>query len=242
MLIPMEPIDIVYRGEDFFVFDKPPGTFVHPPETSEFRIDRRKIALYALREQLRRPVFPVHRLDAPTSGLVLCAYSSDGASALSRLFVERRISKIYHAVVRGFVEPHGKIDLALSARGGLIPAETAYQCLKQIEIPRAVGKKYPTARYSLVSVQPITGRWHQIRRHFDQISHPLLGDIEHGDSHHNRFFRDSLGIRGLCLRATRLEFVHPVHQQAVRIEAPVSETWRRIYDLFGFTVPPPRPE
>lgn len=227
-------MNILYQDEYFFAIDKPAGYFVHPPERSPFPVPREKICLYSLREHFGREVFPAHRLDAPTTGLVLFALSREAAAELGKLFMERRIQKTYQAVARGHLPPSGVIELPLEIAGfsELMEARTLYKCLKHIELPVAVGKKYPTARYSLLEVQPVTGRWHQIRRHFDRIAHPLLGDIEHGDSHHNRFFRDELKIPGLCLRASTLEFVHPWTQEPMTLKAPPCEKWQKIEKLF----------
>lgn len=224
---------ILYQDDYFFAIDKPAGHFVHPPERSPYPVPREKICLYQLRELLNKDVYPVHRLDAPTSGVVLWATSKEATRELSRLFMERQLQKTYHAVVRGFTEDQGSIDIPLEVAGfGLQESKTEYKKLGSIELPYAVGKKYPTSRYSLVEVHPVTGRWHQIRRHFDRISHPLLGDIEHGDSHHNRFFRDELKIQGLCLKATRISLQHPWTQENITIEAPPCEKWNRIQSLF----------
>jgi tRNA pseudouridine65 synthase len=225
---------IVYQDEYFFVIDKPAGYFVHPPERSAFPTPPEKICLYALREKFRQEVFPVHRLDAPTSGLVIFAFDKEATRGLSQLFADREMQKTYRAVARGHTDSEGTIELPLKIAGFADPIEarTQYTTLKQIELPVAVGKKYSSARYSLLQVRPETGRWHQIRRHFDQIAHPLLGDIEHGDSHHNRFFRDQLQIAGLCLRATELSFRHPWSRQPLRIQAPACEKWEKIETLF----------
>lgn len=225
---------IIHETENYFVIDKPGGVFVHPPEASRFPVPADRIALYRLRDLLDRDVFPVHRLDAPTSGLVLFANSRAATRELSRLFADREMKKTYQAVARGYLEDTGEITMPLAIKGFSEPinAHTTYRTLARVELQEPVGKKYPTARYSLIEVFPHTGRWHQIRRHFDQISHPLLGDIEHGDSHHNRFFRDNLGIHGLCLRATRLEFIDPWSLQTVKIHAPIHETWQQISKLF----------
>lgn len=227
---------ILYQDEHFFAIDKPAGYFVHPPELSPYPVPKEKICLYHLRKLMNQDVFPVHRLDAPTSGVLLFAMSKPATRELSRLFMERKLKKTYHAVIRGFVEDEGRIDLPLEVAGedSLLEATTLFKKLSSIELPFMVGKKYPTARYSLVEVQPVTGRWHQIRRHFDRTAHPLLGDIEHGDSHHNRFFRDELIIQGLCLRAVQVNFVHPWSGKPLQIEAPDCDKWNRIYRLFNF--------
>ena len=234
-------MNLVYKDPYFFAIDKPEGVFVHPPEASPYPVPREKIALFRLQALFGCSVYPVHRLDAATSGLVLFAFSKSATRELSALFASREIKKTYAAVARGFVDEVGKIDLPLEIKGFETPidATTHYRRLRTIELPYAIGKRHPTARYSLVEVNPHTGRWHQIRRHFDRIAHPLLGDIEHGDSHHNRFFRDTIGIKGLCLRAKSLEFVHPWTREQVRINADTNQKWRRIECLFDDQTPGP---
>ncbi|WP_374032507.1 pseudouridine synthase [Bdellovibrio bacteriovorus] len=233
------PLKIIYQDENFFAIDKPSGFFVHPPELSPYPVPKERICLWHLRKMFRKDVFPVHRLDAPTSGIVLFAMSRQDARELNFLFAERRMHKTYHAVVRGFVPASGSIDLPLEVDEGqsIVEAQTVFHSLAQVELPYAVGKKYPTSRYSLVQAHPVTGRWHQIRRHFDRIAHPLLGDIEHGDSHHNRFFRDTLNIKGLCLKATKIEMDSPWNGKPVVIEAPPCEKWDQIHKLFSWQPP-----
>ncbi|KYG70005.1 pseudouridine synthase [Bdellovibrio bacteriovorus] len=231
----MNPFKILFQDKHFFAIDKPAGYFVHPPELSPYPVPREKICLYHLRKHFNQDVFPVHRLDAPTSGVLLFAMSRDSARELNRLFADRKMHKTYQAVVRGIVEEEGRIDLPLEIDEGRVLAEstTLYKRLSTIELPFPVGKKYPTARYSWVEVNPVTGRWHQIRRHFDRIAHPLLGDIEHGDSHHNRFFRDHLEIRGLCLKATSIRMQNPWSQEEITIRTEPCEKWDKIEKLFS---------
>jgi tRNA pseudouridine65 synthase len=229
-------------SSNFCVLDKPPGFFVHPPEASRYPVAKEKICLYALESELGKKVYPVHRLDAATSGLVLFAFSKTATRLLSRLFKDREIQKTYHAVVRGFTADEGVIDFPLEIKGFRDPisARTSYRTLSRLELPYPVGPegrpaRYPTSRYSYLEVSPETGRWHQIRRHFDRIAHPLIGDVDHGDSHHNRHFRDRLGIPGLCLRATRLSFQDPWTGLPVTFEAPSTEQWQKLHKLFSLT-------
>ncbi|MGZ3768114.1 MAG: pseudouridine synthase [Bdellovibrio sp.] len=230
-----EKLKILFQDEHFFAIDKPSGFFVHPPELSPYPVPKEKICIHVLKKIMGQDVFPVHRLDAPTSGVILFTTSSRATRELSRLFMERKLRKTYHAVVRGWLDDHGSIQLPLEAgkEKNLVEAVTIFKTVKQIEVAFPVGKKYPTARYSLLEINPVTGRWHQIRRHFDRIAHPLLGDIEHGDSHHNRFFRDNLNIRGLCLKASAIELEHPWTGEQLKIESPLCEKWERIYSLFN---------
>ncbi|MEN0059473.1 MAG: pseudouridine synthase [Bdellovibrio sp.] len=232
-------MDLLYKDEHFIAVFKPSGFHVHPHENVQHRVSRDKICLYHARRMMKQHVYPVHRLDAATSGVLLFALSSASASRLCKIFSDREVHKTYQAVVRGYVKDEETLDipLELDSTGDLVEARTHYKRLGTVEFPVAVGKKFPTARYSWVEVQPHTGRYHQIRRHFNRISHPLLGDAVHGDSHHNRFFRNQIGIEGLCLKALRLEFTHPWSEKSISIEAPACERWNKIQNLFSSEQP-----
>lgn len=228
-------MQILFQDEHYVAVNKPAGFHVHPPEDETHRVPREKIVLYQVRRLMKQHVYPVHRLDAGTSGVLLFALSSEAAGKMNKLFTERKTDKTYHAVVRGFVSDAGMIELPLEldSTGDLVEAQTSYRRLQKMELPVAVGKKFPTARYSWVEVTPHTGRFHQIRRHFNRISQPLLGDAAHGDSHHNQFFRNHLGIAGLCLKALRLSFTHPLTDEFISIQAPPCEKWNKIQELFA---------
>ncbi len=225
---------LLYQDEYFVAVEKPSGFHVHPPEDG-YPVPRDKVCLYLVRDMLKQHVYPVHRLDAGTSGVLIFALSSDSARELSRLFAERLTKKTYHAVVRGYTPAEGDIHipLELDSTGVAVEAHTSYKRLATIEFPVAVGKKFPTARYSMIEAKPHTGRFHQIRRHLNRITHPLLGDSYHGDSRHNQFFRNHLGIEGLCLKAIQLEFVHPWTKANISITAPKCEKWNKIQNLFA---------
>lgn len=229
------PFPLIYEDEYFFAIDKPSGFFVHPPEMTRHKVPEDKICLYALKRHLGYKPIPVHRLDAPTSGLVLFAKNTRYAAELNFLFSEREIKKTYHAVVRGFTPTEGCINSPLEIMEGkyIVECETNYKTLSNLELNVQVTNKYPTSRYSLVEIYPRTGRWHQIRRHFDRMSHPLIGDTEHGDSYHNRYFRDSLDIKGLCLRATELEFIHPWTETKLLLKVADCPKWKKIRTLFS---------
>lgn len=227
-------LQLLYQDEYFIAVNKPSGFHVHPHEDKRNRISRDKVCLYHARDLIGQHVYPVHRLDAGTSGVLLFALSSESARRLCKMFAEKSLQKTYHAVVRGYMAEEGEISLPLEldSTGNLVEATTLYRRLARVEFPVSVAKRFPTARFSLVEARPLTGRWHQIRRHLNRISHPILGDSEHGDSKQNRFFRENLGVSGLCLKAQSLELQHPWSQEKLRIEAPACEKWEKILGFF----------
>lgn len=209
------------------MIDKPAGFHVHPPEVNAHLVPKEKIILHQLRDQLQKKLFPVHRLDVGTSGVLLFALSSEAAAFLCQHFADQLVEKKYWALVRGFLPETGVIDLDLKLGEKTVSAVTEFKTLGQMEIPAAVGGRFSSARYSWLEVWPRSGRFHQIRRHLNRISHPVIGDAQHGDSRHNQYFRMQWGISGLCLRAMELKvadhFIFSAEQDS---------KWKRIESLF----------
>lgn len=231
-------LDIIYFDRRFVAVNKPSGLLVHrtswcPRETA---------CLELLRDQIDSYVYPVHRLDRATSGVVVFALDAEAASALSGLFRTRRVQKSYLAVVRGFVDLKGTFCDPLKREGGKSAhsAITEFHREATVELHAPVGR-YQTARYSLVRAIPRTGRHHQIRRHFAHASHPIIGDTKHGDSAHNRFFRDNLAIDRLLLMATDLSFPNPFATSIIRIHAPLPREIDRLFARIGWPIEPPEP-
>lgn len=227
---------ILHQDDSFVAIDKPAGYHVHPPEDETHSIVYRSNAMAILRDQLGRYVYPVHRIDRATSGVVLYALTPEAASALSQQFAGREVQKTYLALVRGWTDENGIIDSPmrgnLEGTGPELPAMTRFQRLARFSVEKAVGK-YSTARYSLVAAWPETGRLHQIRRHLRRISHPIVGDTIHGDGAHNRLFREIFGRQYLYLKAHRLEFRHPETGIQLTISSPWNRDWHRAFDWFG---------
>ncbi|MCP4782107.1 MAG: tRNA pseudouridine(65) synthase TruC [Fuerstiella sp.] len=220
-------MQILYQDEHLVAVAKPSGMFVHRSDADR---SVESVVVQTLRDQLKQHVYPVHRLDRATSGLLLLARSRSAAAASGHMFSERRVQKTYSALVRGYALPQGQIDTPLiSSRGREKPAShpwaepqhamTGYRTLQQFEIPIALGE-HTTTRCSLVEVHPETGRYHQIRRHFNYVSHPVIGDTSHGDGRHNRLYRDHFEAERLMLAAVRLEFRHPVTGTPCDIRCP----------------------
>ena len=224
-------LDILYRDDDLVAIQKPSGWFVHQTDLDRYA----KACMPVLRDQLGQWVYPVHRLDRGTSGVVLFALSSDVARELGRAFTSREISKTYLALVRGYLTEGGHVDHAYCPpdRETPVDALTDFQCLGTVELPHAVGR-YDTARYSLMKAMPITGRQHQIRRHCAHLRHPVIGDVRYGDRHHNQFFRKQFNLQRLLLMAVSLDFDHPTSGKRIEIHAPIPSAIQKIFQQFGW--------
>lgn len=223
--------DIIYLDDYLVAVNKPAGLLVHPSFLDNAET---QTAMKLVRNLLDRWVYPVHRLDKPTSGILVFALSSEVARLLTAAFTDRSVSKEYLAVVRGYTSESQTIDYPLreiwdkmtdreSSKGK--PAQQAVTCYERLataELPFAV-RPYPSARYSLLRVMPQTGRNHQIRRHLKHIFHPVIGDHKHGDNAHNRMFAEKLDSTRLLLHASRISFVHPVSNEQLSLHAPPSQ-------------------
>jgi len=220
-------LEILFQDEYLVAINKPSGLLVHRSPIDQYET---RFALQMTRDQIGRHVFPVHRLDKPTSGVLLFALSSEVASALTKQFTATTIHKNYLAVVRGYTNNSGVIDSDLQEELDKMtdkladkdkPAQSAithYERLATTELPYPVGR-YDTARYSLVSLQPKTGRKHQLRRHMKRIYHPIVGDTTHGDGKQNKFLREQFGLDRLMLHAISMGFLHPVTGKELLINA-----------------------
>ena len=221
--------------------NKPPGLLVH-----RTAIDRHesRFALQLLRDQLGQRVYTIHRLDKPTSGLLLFGRNSEAAAHVARQFAQRRVDKHYLAVVRGYCPEQGTVDHPLRDKADSVgrgsdgerparDAQTQFKRLATVELPYAVDR-YPSSRYSLVSLKPLTGRRHQLRRHMKHLGHPIIGDAKHGKGVHNRFFNLRFGCGRLLLACTGLAFDHPVSGERVELSASPGDDFRRLLHALGW--------
>lgn len=201
------PSRILHLDDTIVAIDKPSGMPTHPGPGAEDVIS----LMAAARNYLGAWVYPIHRLDRATSGVVVMARTKDVASLLAAAFAARQVGKIYHAVVRGWVADDVRIERPLERLHDDTEqsAYTHVQTLARYSADWSV-RPYPTARYSLLALRPETGRTHQLRRHLAGISHPIIGDTKYGDGAHNTAFRAHCGIHRLLLHAVQLEFRHPV--------------------------------
>ena len=240
-----EPLPILYRDEHLVVIDKPPALLVHRSE-----IDRHetRFAIQILRNQIGQHVWPVHRLDRGTSGILVFALNKEINSLLSKQFEAGSVEKTYLAVVRGHPEVEGCIDHPLSRQrddyewqGERMKEEaqealTRFRRITQIELPVAVDR-YPSSRYALLQLNPVTGRRHQLRRHLKHIAHPIIGDATYGKGRHNRYFAEHLNCHRLLLACTGLSFKHPLTNEVLNVKAPVTGEFAATLALFNWIDP-----
>ena len=233
-------LEILYQDDVLVAVNKPAGMLVH-----RSWLDRHEtqFVMQTLRDQIGQLVYPIHRLDRPTSGVLLFALNSEIANLLCLQFEQKQTEKQYLAVVRGYVTGHGEIDYPLKIQLDKIAdkfsqqdkapqsAVTFYEGLQTVEMPYGVGR-YATSRYSLVRLIPQTGRKHQLRRHMKHIFHPILGDTQYGDLHQNRALMEHTGCARLLLHAEKLTFVHPLTQRPMTIQAGLDAQWQNLMQTF----------
>ena len=227
--------DVIHRDDSIVAINKPSGLLVHRSGLAADRVT----CMTLLRDELGEWVYPVHRLDRGASGVLLFALNSDAAALLSAQFADRSTIKNYLAVVRGWAPPEAVVDYPLDDDERLgsprVEARTSLRRLATVELEHAVGR-YTTARYSLVDASPHTGRRHQIRRHLAHLRHPIIGDSVHGDGHHNRFFRETLGIDRLLLHGRTLTFDHPATSATMTLHAPPPSELASFFTQLGWSV------
>lgn len=230
--MPVQPLEIVYKDDYLVAINKPHGLLVHK---SSIAGDAQVFAIQMLRDQLGQWVYPVHRLDRKTAGVLLFALQQDTAGATQSLFAKRKVEKTYRAIVRGFTEDAGTIDRPLrnTDTGQLQDALTAFTTLARAAIPLPFGK-HEISRYSLVEIHPHTGRRHQIRRHLAGVNHPIIGDRPHGCNKQNRLWKSTWGLTTMLLHAAGLQLPHPITGQPIRMEAPESAPFRTARAVLGF--------
>lgn len=190
---PPPDVPVLYQDAELVVVQKPAGLVVHRGYARE-----RHVVMSLVRDRVGAYVHPVHRLDRGTSGVLVLALSQDAARALSLAFEQGRVEKRYLALVRGALTAPGRIDYAIpkDEDEARVPAQTDFTPLSG------------TARYTLVEARPLTGRFHQIRRHFKHIGHPIVLDKKYGRGIFHDVAR-AHGLTRMALHAYALTLSHP---------------------------------
>jgi tRNA pseudouridine65 synthase len=225
-------LHIIHADPHYLAIDKPGGLLVH---RSSRDAHETQFALQMLRDQIGKAVYPCHRLDKPTSGILLFALSQRAHRAAQAAFAKQHPKKTYLAVVRGWIDGSGVIDYDLRNEDRpdkVKSAITDYRCLKQSAVEVPVGL-YPSGRLSLLELNPRTGRTHQLRRHMAHLRHPILGDTRHGDGTQNKFLRAHCGQQILMLRAVRLQMPHPMGDEPLDLRAGGNADFDAVLDGLG---------
>jgi len=237
-------LTILYQDEYIVAVDKPAGLFVH---RSYMDKDEIYFALQLVRDQIGQYVYPLHRLDRPTSGVLLFGLNEEVARLMGQAFMDKKIQKTYFALTRGHLFGADEIDHALKEKLDKLgdknvridkepqDAVTHYQSMLTASLSIKVGK-FDSVRYSLIKLLPETGRRHQIRRHLAHLRHPIIGDINYGDNKQNPFFIEHFGFKRLMLLAKKVDFVHPITNEQVSIEAEFDQQWLQVFDELSWDV------
>ena len=222
-------LEILFQDEYLVAINKPHGLLVH---RSPIAADASEFAIQLLRNQISQKVFPVHRLDRKTSGVLLFALNDEVNRLMQETFMNKKVAKKYLALVRGFTSESGTIDYALTNYDGKTQdAITHYKTMETFDIQVPFGKQ-PSSRYSLVEIAPETGRMHQIRKHFAHIFHPIIGDRPHGCNKQNKLFLEKWDMNKMLLHAQEICFIHPISNETIRIQAEMQEDFKRILGSF----------
>lgn len=232
-------LSIIYQDKSMVVVHKPPGLLVHRSAIDKYETE---FLVQQLRDQIGQQVFVVHRLDKPTSGLMVLALDKPSARAISTSFAERQTYKEYMAIVRGYATPQiidyalkEKLDKMTDAKAN--KNKEAQEAISEVvlmattEIDKPAGR-YASARFSVVKLIPKTGRKHQLRRHMAHVNHPIVGDTTHGDGKQNQFARTHLDVNRLALVATKLSVPHPVSNELMTFTTQIDDDLKPVFSIF----------
>ena len=219
-------LPIIFQNEEIIAINKPHGLFVHRSRMSGTETE---FAMYILRDQIGQKVYPAHRLDRKTSGVLLFTKTKDGDRKYQGLFQNKKTSKKYLTIVRGYIPEEGTIDYALTQDDKTKDALTHYKRLETFEIDLPFGL-HQTSRYSLVELIPMTGRFHQLRKHMAHIRHPIIGDRPHGCNQQNRLWKEHFEIDTMFLHAQEL-VLNPTDEDAITIVASISDNFEEALNI-----------
>lgn len=227
----MSALEVLYQDDHLVAINKPHGLLVH---RSPIATNTDTFAVQELRNQIDQHVYPAHRLDRKTSGVLLFALDKDILPNLQTQFAAHTVQKTYWAILRGYTDDEGTIDYALTNdKGKSQEAITHYRTLQRTEVDVPLGK-HQTSRYSLVEAKPVTGRMHQLRKHFAHILHPIIGDRPHGCNKQNKLFLERWQMGTMLLHARSLQFKHPVTEEAVELTANIHDEFQRMLKSLAF--------
>jgi tRNA pseudouridine65 synthase len=218
---------IIQQDKNLVIAHKPSGivTYSDSPQSAPG-------AKEILEKQLKRKLYPVHRIDKDTDGILAFALNDAVARELTTLFRGRVVKKQYLAVVHGITAPKGSITTPLEKHKekGMEPAHTDFTTLGTAEVEWDGEKR----GYSLVKCEMKTGRYHQIRRHLRSAGHPICGDADHGNSWDNRAFKERFRVERTLLSAVTLAYPDRAQQKMVRVKTTPDADFLRVLTAFGW--------
>ena len=218
----MEKLEVLFEDNHFIAVNKKAGQIVQGDKTGDIPLS--EIVADFLRVKYEKPgdafIGVIHRIDRPVSGVVLFAKTSKGLSKMNELFRLRAIHKTYWALVEGKVpenegvlvhylsknEEKNRSKALLEPKDGYLRCELKYKTIKVLD------------NYTLLEVDPLTGRHHQIRVQLSAMNWPIKGDVKYGARRGNT-------DRSICLHARKLNFEHPIKKEQVNIEAAIPKSW-----------------
>ena len=221
-------MDFIFKDEFFVAINKPNGLLVH---RSNIASDASEFALQLVRDALEQYVYPIHRLDRKTSGVLLFGLSSEIARKIQESMENGAAQKRYLAIVRGFFPDEINLNYPLAnEKGKMQEAETFFRCIMHAELEIPLGK-HTTSRYSLIEAFPRTGRMHQIRRHLDHLRHPIIGDRPWGCNKQNKLFLEKWNLNTMMLHAVTMKISHPVSGELIELNAEIPAEFQRMLEL-----------
>jgi tRNA pseudouridine65 synthase len=229
-------IEICFEDKYMIVVNKPNNVLIHHSFMAR-NMDEESTLIDLLQEQLNLKLYPVHRLDRKTSGVILLVKKREDVRVFQDLFKQNEIQKTYYALVRGFAPESGVIDSPVKGRDANVhkEAKTVYRKLQETALDIPV-HPYSSSRYSLLELKPQTGRLHQLRIHMNKISHPIVGDPKYGDRFHNRMFENELNFSKMFLHASSIQFKHPFMKIELIIKADFPEDWMVLAEKFAWNL------
>ncbi|UMB54663.1 pseudouridine synthase [Lutibacter sp. A64] len=226
-------VEVLFEDNYLVIVNKPNNVLVH--NSYYARNIKDATLLHLLKEQLNIVLYPIHRLDRKTSGVLVLAKQKEHVAQFQELFNSNTIKKSYLAIVRGFVEEKLEITTPVKNPDTKVYKDAATSCkpIETIELDIAV-HPYKFSRYSLVELIPKTGRMHQLRIHMNKISRPIVGDYKYGDRFHNRMFENEFACKNIFLHANSIQFKHPVLETTISVNATLPDDWNKIIELFNW--------
>ena len=218
---PIQPLIVLYEDEWMIAVDKPAGQMVHPADVPS---EGDQVTMKILRDQIGGYVYPIHRLDRPTTGVLLFAKNPSSAALLQQALERREFSKTYLAVVHGAPpadnweceEPLRKTETAV-----LKDAHTSFRTMRSVGHARLSTLEEENAVLSLIEAIPHTGRYHQIRRHLLHCGIPIAGDYRYAGISESDALGELLGTgTRMLLQAKNLSITHPFTEEKLSISVP----------------------